>query len=210
MIEALADRGLSDVIAVDRPCTGDLQRELAFLGPYVDGAVVVGQSGGATLALALAASEHSLAGAVCHEPAVGRLAPTLLAPFAAAYAQGGVAAFGRALYGPSWSIDDAGEDSDAAARDLPMFRAFEPDVSRQRPGSVLVTVGSDSPTARHDAARALHDELGYPTAAVAGAHFVARDAAADFARIIDLQVREIVTGRTPPSGEGVSPRFSEG
>lgn len=184
VIPALRALGFDDVDAVDRPCTGDLARELAFLAPRVEGALVAGQSGGATLGLALAASGIPLAGAVCHEPAVGSLVPSLLAPVAAAYDRDGLAGFGAALYGPSWTVAAAGADRDAVARDLPMFRAFEPAASRQPEGAVLVTVGASSPPIRHEAAVALHDRLGYPIAQIDGRHFVAWDAAEAFAGTI--------------------------
>lgn len=185
MLPALRRRGIDDIEAVARPCSGDLDIELAFLAARAEGAFVVGQSGGATLALALASSDVPLIGAICHEPAVGSLVPGLLAPLAEAFSQGGVRAFGSRLYGRSWSMADAGADLDAVARDLPMFRRFEPAPSRQRPGSVLVTTGRLSPAVRHEAARLLHARLGYPIETLDGTgHFVARDAPDAFAELI--------------------------
>ncbi|HWH96914.1 MAG TPA: hypothetical protein VNS80_00970, partial [Pseudolysinimonas sp.] len=75
-----------DVATPDRPCLGDLDAELGALESIVEGALVAGVSGGATLGLAFAASDVRLAGAILHEPAVGSLVPGLLAPVAAAYA----------------------------------------------------------------------------------------------------------------------------
>ena len=88
VVTALAALGVTDVVALQRPCTGSLPAELDALAPLVHEALVVGQSGGATLALALAGSDHALAGAVAHEPAVGSLVPALLAPVAAAKTAG--------------------------------------------------------------------------------------------------------------------------
>ncbi len=51
-----------------------------------------------------------LAGAVLHGPAVGSLLPGLLAPVAAAFAQGGVVSVARTLYGPAWDSTDASVD----------------------------------------------------------------------------------------------------
>ncbi len=165
-----------DVVAVDRPCSGDLATELAALAPYAEGALVVGVSGGATLGLALAASDVRLAGAILHEPAVGRLVPGLLAPMAAAYEAGGVDLFAATLYGASWNREMAPADDTMVARDLTMFRSFEPAAAREGQGPVLITVGADSPPPRHAAARALHDALGYRTQTLPGCrHFVQWD-----------------------------------
>ncbi len=173
-----------DVRVVERPCSGDLETELAALRPVAEGALVVGVSGGATLGLALAASGVRLAGAILHEPAVGSLAPGLLAPMAAAFAEGGVPGFGAALYGPSWSPEMA-PDPAAVARELPMFRAFEPAAASAGQGPVLVTVGGESSPARHAAAAALHDKLGYPIETLPGCqHFVQWDNAPAFAALI--------------------------
>lgn len=160
-------------VAVERPCSGILATELAALAPHAEGAFVVGVSGGATLALALAASSVGLTGAIAHEPAVGSLVPGLLAPMAAAFATGGTTRFARTLYGPAWRPEFAPTDPDAVGRELPMFRAFEPEPSRPGQGPVLVTVGGESPAPRHEAATALRDRLGYETAVLAGCrHFV--------------------------------------
>ena len=165
-----------DVVALDRPRTGDLARELAWLASRVEGSWVVGMSGGATLGLALAASGVPLAGAILHEPAVGCLAPTLLTPAAEAFATGGTPAFGAALYGPSWTPDMAGGATDAVtAGELAMFRSFEPGPAPTTP--VLVTYGDRSPSVRRLAAEALRDTHGYAIRPLPGTgHFVAHDA----------------------------------
>lgn len=161
------------VVAPERPCTGILSDELAALNELAEDAFVVGVSGGATLGLALAASEVTIAGALLHEPAVGSLLPGLLAPMAQAYSDGGVPAFGRQLYGPNWTPEMAPAVPGAVARDLAMFRAFEPARLRSGQGQVVVTTGVDSPPARHQAAAALTHHLGIPTAQLPGCrHFV--------------------------------------
>lgn len=172
----LARLGALDAVAVDRPCSGDLEVELAALAPLAEGAFVVGVSGGATLTLALAASPVGLAGGIAHEPAVGSLLPGLLVPMAAAFAEGGAPAFARTLYGPLWRPEFAPADPDAVARELPMFRAFEPQHARPGQGAVLVTVGGESPAPRHAAAEALRTRLGYPTAVLDGCrHFLPQE-----------------------------------
>jgi pimeloyl-ACP methyl ester carboxylesterase len=195
---ALADRGHA-VTTPDRPRSGDLSTELAALTPQVDGAWVVGMSGGATLGLALAAQGLPLAGAVLHEPAVGSLLPGLLAPIAAAYASGGTAGFARALYGASWSPTLLGEvDEAVTARDLAMFRAFEPGPAASASGRVLVTWGSDSGPVRRAAAVALRDSCGYRIEEIIGAaHFVGYDQPELFATVVDCAVS---AGRGGPCG----------
>ena len=121
---------------------------------------MVGVSGGATLGLALACASSHLAGAVLHEPAVGSLVPGLLDHVVAGWTTGGVAGFGSALYGPSWDPSMAPADADAVARDLAMFRRFEPARAGVRGGNgrVLVTVGAAlAAGAAHGPRRALHD-----------------------------------------------------
>jgi pimeloyl-ACP methyl ester carboxylesterase len=185
VVEELAALDVHDVLAVQRPCTGVLAEELDAIGAVSEDALVVGQSGGATLALALASSSRSLAGVVAHEPAVGSLVPHLLGPVAAAYAEAGVEGLGSTLYGPSWSIQMAGSHLEAVPRELAMFRAFEPARARDGQGPVLVTVGSASPPARQQAAAALHTRLGYEVATLEGAsHFAAWDSPAPFAATI--------------------------
>ena len=150
------------VAAPQRAYTGDLAAEVAALAPLCAGAVVVGVSGGATLGLALLAAGVPLTGAVLHEPAAGSLVPGLLAPMVAAYASGGVTAFGAALYGPAWNAAMAPDDPDAVLRDLSMFRAFEPAALPTLPDGVLTTVGALSPAVRYEAAGALRSRCGVP------------------------------------------------
>ena len=152
------------VVAPQRAYSGDLGTEVAALAEVCADAVVVGVSGGATLGLALLAAGVPLAGAVLHEPAVGSLLPGLLAPVVAAYADGGVAGFGAALYGPAWDPAMAPGDPEAVRRDLAMFRAFEPapPAAPAPPGRVTTTVGALSPPARYQAARALRVHCGLP------------------------------------------------
>jgi len=185
VVAALAALGVTDVLALQRPCTGSLPDELDAIAPLVEDALVVGQSGGATLALALASSSHSLAGVVAHEPAVGSLVPALLAPVAAAFAERGIEGLGSTLYGPSWSLEMAGGNLAVIPGELAMFRAFEPAPARAGQGPVLVTVGTASPPRRHEAAAALHSRFGYEVLTLEGAsHFVGWDSPAVFASAV--------------------------
>src|SRR4051794_26866425 len=99
-----------EVVMPDRPCSGDLETELDYLAGLCDNAVLAGISGGATLGLALASRGSPFPAAFLQEPAAGSLVPSLLAPMSAAYSSGGVAAFARSLYGPTWSPADAPAD----------------------------------------------------------------------------------------------------
>ncbi|MCW2497981.1 alpha/beta hydrolase [Jatrophihabitans sp.] len=182
-----------DVACPDRPASGSLEVEIAALTPLCQGAVVVGISGGATLVLALATAGVAMKLAVAHEPAVGSLLPGLLAPMAAAYQRGGVDDFATTLYGPLWQPSMAPADTEAVARDLAMFRAFEPGT----PAGVapLITVGEFSPPIRREAADALAARFGMPVAVVPGvghaAHVEAPTAFADF---ITAAVTERIPG----------------
>jgi pimeloyl-ACP methyl ester carboxylesterase len=149
-----------DVRCPDRRCSGDLDTEVADLLPLCANAIVVGVSGGATLGLELAARGCGAASMIVHEPAVGSLLPGLLNAVAAAYADGGVPAFATTLYGPNWQSTDGPLDDAAVARDIAMFRAFEPSAPIADGGRVLVTVGENSPQIRHDAAAALAKRFG--------------------------------------------------
>lgn len=184
-----------DVDVVARPRTGDLAAEVAWLAPQVDDAWVVGISGGATLGLALAAADVPLAGVIAHEPAAGSLAPTLLAPVAAAFDDGGTLGLARCLYGPSWTRELVGEDAEAllddavTARELAMFRSFEPSMPTIAPERVLVTTGADSPAVRHSTASALGSLLGCGLGTVRGAsHLAPVEAAAAFAEVVRAAV----------------------
>jgi pimeloyl-ACP methyl ester carboxylesterase len=180
-----ADDALT-VAVPGRPCTGDLTAEVAALRPVCAGAVVAGVSGGATLGLALAAAGAAApAAAVLHEPAVGSLRPGLLDQVRAAYAAGGVPAFGRALYGPAWTVAEAPADPDAVARDLGMFTRFEPAAPAPEAGPVVITVGECSPPARHESVARLAEAFGFSVEVIPGAgHAVHLTHPAAFAAVV--------------------------
>ncbi|MFC3965457.1 alpha/beta fold hydrolase [Nocardia jiangsuensis] len=174
-----------------RPQSGDLDTEIAFLAPRCAGAVVAGVSGGATLGLELAARGVPFAAAVLHEPAAGSLVPRLLAPVAAAFADGGTGAFARTLYGDSWHDGLTTADPGTIAAELRMFRAFEP---RPLPAGIaertLLTVGADSPEPRYRADAALTRLLGVRRRVVPGAHALHLDHPAVLADLIREAARQ--------------------
>jgi pimeloyl-ACP methyl ester carboxylesterase len=194
VLPILAARPGFAVTALERPRTGDLDREVAALAPLVEGAWLVGVSGGATLGLAVASAGVPLAGAMLHEPAVGSLEPGLLVPVAAAFAEDGTAGLGRALYGASWDLRMAGavRDADTAA-ELAMFRSFEPAPLPSSAGRVVVTVGGRSPGIRHRSVTALAVAVGCEVEVIHQAsHFAPHDSPAAFAAAVTL-----MTGGAP-------------
>jgi pimeloyl-ACP methyl ester carboxylesterase len=82
-------------------------------------------------------------------------------------------------------------DQDAVARDLAMFRRFEPAAIRVGQGRVVVTVGEHSPPPRHHAAWALHDLLGVEVRVLPGTgHFVQHDNPEALVAVVRSVVRD--------------------
>lgn len=148
------------VCCPDRPQSGDMDTEIAALAPLCEGAFVVGVSGGATLGLELAARGVEFTGALLHEPAAGSLAPRLLDEVAAAFRSDGVAGFGRALYGPSWTPELTTASTETVAAELAMFRSFEPRPAGPLAQRITLTVGERSAPARHRSVQDLAAALG--------------------------------------------------
>lgn len=175
-----------DVSAPERPGTGDLDAEATWLESIADGAVVLGISGGATLVLELAARGSRARSLIAYEPAAGSLMPGFFAPLAAAFETGGVAGFAHTLYGAEWTLAP-GVTPDGVAKDLAMFRSFEPRAPRS---PALVVTGERSPAVRHELAARLHDSLGYPTATLDDAsHFACRDNPVGLAALVREALR---------------------
>ena len=150
-----------DVDVPVRPQSGCLDTEVEFLAPRCEGAVVFGVSGGATLGVELATRGIGMAAGFFHEPAAGTLAPGLLEHVVDAFRRDGVAGFGRALYGPNWTIARTSADETVVARELAMFRAFEPREPAVDATEVTLTVGEKSPAARHDSVEAVAGRCGF-------------------------------------------------
>ncbi|UED87471.1 alpha/beta fold hydrolase [Streptomyces profundus] len=195
VLRRLAGSG-HEVVRPDRPCSGDLDTEVAALGELCADAVVAGVSGGATLGLELAARGVPLRAAVLHEPAAGSLAPGLLAQVAEGLAADGVAGFGRALYGPAWTEAQAPAEVGVVEREFAMFGAFEPAPPAAGCGPVLLTTGADSPPSRHASVRALGRHCGVPWATLPGAaHAAHLEAAATFADVVLAHAEATSSGR---------------
>jgi len=157
-----------DVDVPKRPQTGDLDSEIGFLAPLCTGAVVVGVSGGATLGVELLARGVDVAAAFLHEPAAGSLSPGLLDPVASAFDADGVTGFGSKLYGSGWALSMTSADASTVARELAMFRAFEPRPPASRHAPVVLTVGEKSPKIRCESVRAIASFCGFEVRILAG------------------------------------------
>lgn len=174
-----------EVVAPTRPRTGEFAQEVAWLASIAADGWVVGMSGGATLGLGLTATGTPLLGAVLHEPAVGSLAPHLLAPVVHRFRVSGVAGLGRALYGDAWTPALSGDVREAVAgTELEMFRGFEPAAVSPTAGRVVVTYGRSSPAIRRTAAWALHPYGCEIQPVRRASHFAAYDHPAEFAEVV--------------------------
>ncbi|MBA4021551.1 MAG: hypothetical protein C0482_04250 [Gordonia sp.] len=149
-----------DVTVPRRPRSGDLATEVGFLAPLCNDAVVFGVSGGATLGVELASRGVDMMAAYLHEPAAGSLAPGLLDHVVEAFRAGGVPGFGHALYGPTWDPSMTTSDAATVARELAIFRAFEPVRPAIDPSTITLTVGADSPDVRHASVTGLASAFG--------------------------------------------------
>ena len=165
------------------------------------GAVVVGVSGGATLAVALGIRHPAVVGGlVLHEPLVGPHAPELHDRFAAAarHAQRGDAEALEVVQGvlgaATWERLDPSARARVAAgaararAEIPVFAAFSPtavELATLRRGPVLTSVGEASGRERHAAAEILAALTGASVAVVPGAgNAVQLDAPDAFAGVI--------------------------
>lgn len=206
-------RNLADdhrVVVLERPWDPDCPPTLAGQARGVAAdlealglarSLVVGVSGGATLALVLAI-EHpdSIGGIVVHEPLVGAHAPALQERFSAAArlaADGDEATVGivRSVVGErTWSR--APESLRASIRatasrsraEIPEFASFDPslaDLARLRGLPLLTTVGALSGADRHEAASVIVGLAGGDVAQVPGSGNAAQlDAPDAFAGIV--------------------------
>ena len=203
-------RPFGEVSTPQRGYSGDLETELADLAPVCEGNFVVGVSGGATLGLALALGDLPLTGAILHEPAAGSLAPHLLDHVIHAMGGGGPVAFGRALYGESWTEDMLPEDRDAVRRDLGMFRGFEPTAPPEPLDNVFVSVGEYSPIARRESVLALSGLTGAHLLVIPQAsHDVHLRNVSAFAKVIEERLA-ITTSRPRSVGSWQAEKIRKG
>lgn len=187
--------------------------------PTPAGVTVVGVSGGATLALALAirwaGQGRRGSRVIAHEPLIGELAPALAARVTDAYHRTlehdptQASHYVAELVGPAtW----ARQDEDARARvaahawviaaEVPTFLAFHPSLDELRllRGAPFITsIGSESPGARWETVDVLHAAAGVRTAVIEGAgHLAQIDAPHRFA---DLVI-ETAASREPTAATG--------
>lgn len=152
-----------EVLAPDRESSGNMNREIQNLWDLADDSIVVGVSGGATLAWELAACGCPMKEVFAHEPAAGSLVPGLLAGPGSAFTnmtgsepektiRDKAAFFGRTLYGPNWRTFYLPDDTRKVFRDYQMFAAFEPHKPQIPVNRIHLTIGGASPQNRYDVA----------------------------------------------------------
>jgi pimeloyl-ACP methyl ester carboxylesterase len=183
-----------------------------LVGSRAPGASIVGVSGGATIALALALRRvadgraDDLGDVVVHEPLLGPLAPELAERVVAGYDRTlardptSASRYVRELVGATtWSRlsnEDIGRLATAAwvvAAEVPGFLAFAPErpaIESLRGIRLTTTVGATSPAPRADAAAVLQEVAGACVRVVAGAgHLPQIDAPRRFATVLAECVR---------------------
>lgn len=172
-----------------------LAAEVTRRGPTI----VVGVSGGATLALALTLRDvPNLAGVLTHEPLVGPLVPSLAATVASAGEQLAVGklttgSFLRRLYGPSWERLPSkarhwvADHADTVRHEVAEFSAFQPTRAALSSATVphLTTVGALSGPERHEVADVLERTGAVRKRIEQAGHLVVVDRPDEFAQRID-------------------------
>jgi pimeloyl-ACP methyl ester carboxylesterase len=157
-------------------------------------AVLVGVSGGATVALAAALCRpERVVVAVSHEPAVGSFSPELRAMIDRTLSAGGGRELVRLLAGASTWASLASEEAAAIDRDGGLVEAdalafleFEPELPLAGARVPLVcSVGERSPPLRFEIAQRLAERTGAPLVVVPGSgHLAQLDAPIAFAEVI--------------------------
>lgn len=157
------------------PAVADVVEQVNVLARVVSArapAVLVGVSGGATLALACAvASPPGLVGAVSHEPLIGHLESEIddrvrtgADALEANPTAGEATAFLQGLYGaaswqamPAGAHDWAADHTDSVCREVRHFSEYQPSLGdvQHFPVPHLTTVGAHSSAARHRVASLL-------------------------------------------------------
>jgi pimeloyl-ACP methyl ester carboxylesterase len=185
------------------------------------GLTVVGVSGGATLALALAIrwAEHGHRGSrvLAHEPLIGALAPALATRVTDAYRRTlehdptQASHYVAELVGPAtWARQDEEARARVAAQawviaaEVPTFLAFHPsldDLRLLRGVPFITSIGSESPAARWETVEVLRATAGVRTAVIDGAgHLPQIDAPHRFADLV------IATAASREPAAATSPR----
>jgi len=169
--------------------------------------VLVGVSGGATVALEAALTHHSrVLVAVAHEPAAGSLAPELRNRIRQALDDAGGVGLVRFLVGEATWARLTPRERTTIARDQALieadaraFAAYEPSLptAATDPVPLICAVGERSGQIRREVAERLSARTGAPIVVVArSAHLPQLDAPATFAEVIVTQTVQAVTERS--------------
>lgn len=175
-----------NIVIPERKSSGNFDVEIEDLWSRCAGQVVVGTSGGATLAWELCARGCPLASAVIHEPAAGSLVPELLLypglvwtdwrkkreEMATSiewqqWCRNAAEEFGRRLYGSCWTPDELPRNPEAVLRDYLMFSRFEP--RKPMCSDITLTVGAMSPKLRYDVSTCFLEHFGVPSVVIPNA-----------------------------------------
>ena len=180
-----------DIWVPERGCGGSIDDEIALLWGKCRGSIVVGVSGGATLAWELAVRGCPMKAVVAHEPAAGSLVPNLLSYPGQAWSLGGISLreqaeiFGSRLYGRTWNPAELPNDPAKVYRDYLMFSRFEPRKPRIDVDAITLTVGEKSPAVRRRVAEEYAKHFGVASCMVKGAgHCVQLEQPGRFAGLI--------------------------
>ena len=155
------------VCVAERESSGSLRHEIDQLWSRAENSIVLGVSGGATLAWELASRGCDMKAIIAHEPAAGSLVPNLLSGPGSAFAALDNApgdttdttmmlrraiTFGKALYGDCWTERELPADPMAVYHDFQMFAAFEPHQPRIPLQRIHLTLGQLSSNPRYQVA----------------------------------------------------------
>jgi pimeloyl-ACP methyl ester carboxylesterase len=216
VVQAAIRRGYDDG-SLPAATFDDLLADVAAIVDRAAPTLLVGVSGGATLALAAALSAMpGVVGVVAHEPLVGPLAAELhalvstsAATLAASSEPAAALAFVERLVGadtwsrlPTDARDFTERHLDVVRAEVPLFLAFEPTVEQLASSAVpiVVTTGGTSASARHAAAAVLERLAGATVRTVDDAgHLAHWEQPSAFASIVRSIIRSALDSANDPA-----------